>query len=65
MGIASGSFGKWMATDCNNTHGFICSQDVGEFSQTLWTCRETDPLQTFLIHNILSLFSHVQILVLP
>lgn len=68
MGIGSGSFGKWVATDCNSTHGFICSRDIGEFSQTLWTCREIDPLQTFTIHNILlllSLFSHVQILVLP
>nr|AGN52245.1 mannose receptor c type 1 [Megalobrama amblycephala] len=28
MGIGSGTFGKWVATDCNSTNGFICSRDV-------------------------------------
>uniref|UniRef100_A0A8C1ZAP3 Mannose receptor, C type 1b n=1 Tax=Cyprinus carpio TaxID=7962 RepID=A0A8C1ZAP3_CYPCA len=29
MGKTSSSvFGKWVATDCNSTHGFICSRDV-------------------------------------
>ncbi|CAM4591548.1 unnamed protein product [Leuciscus chuanchicus] len=28
MGMGSDSFGKWVATDCNSTHGFICSRDV-------------------------------------
>ncbi|XP_052473610.1 macrophage mannose receptor 1 isoform X1 [Carassius gibelio] len=29
MGKSSSSeFGKWVATDCNSTHGFICSRDV-------------------------------------
>uniref|UniRef100_A0A673L868 Macrophage mannose receptor 1-like n=1 Tax=Sinocyclocheilus rhinocerous TaxID=307959 RepID=A0A673L868_9TELE len=29
MGKGSSSdFGKWVATDCNSTHGFICSRDV-------------------------------------
>lgn len=31
IGHGSGSdFGKWVATDCNSTHGFICARDVGE-----------------------------------
>lgn len=42
MGMGSDSSGKWVATDCNSTHGFICSRDVGEFSQTLRSCREID-----------------------
>uniref|UniRef100_A0A671L2P7 Macrophage mannose receptor 1-like n=1 Tax=Sinocyclocheilus anshuiensis TaxID=1608454 RepID=A0A671L2P7_9TELE len=25
---SSSVFGKWVATDCNSTHGFICSRDV-------------------------------------
>lgn len=56
MNRGSDSFGKWVATDCNSTYGFICSRDVGEFSQTLWTCfveRLIDFMQTFAIHNIL------------
>ncbi len=70
MGKTSSSvFGKWVATDCNSTHGFICSRDVGEFNWTLWTCWGiVDILQAFtVLHILLQLchFFHVQILVFP
>ncbi len=66
MGKTSSSvFGKWVATDCNSTHGFICSRDVGEFNWTLWICREIAGFYCSSYFASIVSFFHFQILVLP
>ncbi len=66
MGKTSSSvFGKWVATNCNSTHGFICSRDVGEFNWTLWICREIAGFYCSSYFASIVSFFHVQILVLP